>query len=217
MTSGGGLVDARLAAMCAAVETRLHSRLNSLAAAASTSLERRPPLSPEPRAAARCSAAPEGCGGTANTLAVDNLAAAWPCTMASGGSRRRRSARSLDGTETGGRRSAHHSRAPHSSRSARPGGHHRSGFSQALLERIERLEGAAAASAAGAAKLSAASAAAAAPPVATPFAFPSRQGDGSQSPPLSAERRHAMTVERSRHAMTVERSGATNNSPGLEC
>ena len=153
MTSGGGLVDARLAAMCAAVETRLHSRLNSLAAAASTSLERRPPLSPEPRAAARCSAAPEGCGGTANTLAVDNLAAAWPCTMASGGSRRRRSARSLDGTETGGRRSAHHSRAPHSSRSARPGGHHRSGFSQALLERIERLEGAAAASAAGAAKL----------------------------------------------------------------
>ena len=232
-SSSASGVDARVAAMCAAVEERLQSKLNALAAAvSSTSASGQwPPSSPEPRtAAARCSAAPEACGGSAaNTPAMDNLAAAWPCTMASAGSRRRRSARSLDGTEIGGRRShraspghrsAHHSHrgAPHSSRSVRHGAHHRSGFSQALLERIERLEGAAAASATGAPKLSAD--AAAPPPVSVPFAFPPRQGDGSQSPPLSAERRHAM-IERgelwSGGAPSKNNPTLGTSSPGLEC
>ena len=186
-------LGSQFAKMCSAVEARLLSKLETHTHGRTATAYLTQALA-HPQSSGSNAQAPATIEATGPAPPPDNLAAAWPFTVQASTGRRRRSARSLDGrsldgSESKGSRRCSH-RAPMSSRSAR-GGHH--SFSTAmLLERIERLEsmrgdGNGESSAFGTALQKRST-----------FAFPERRSDGSQSPPLSAERRHAKAVSEAR-------------------
>ena len=192
--------DARRArAMCAALEARLQRKLAAVADAIAASADAARVTDAQARACAVVAAASTP-APPAEITPADRLATAWPCTLQEGGGgRRRRSARSVDGSELIGGRHSHRCHSHRSSGSAK--GHHRPSSTRSarhhfsaretsaeLLARIERLEMNAAVARGGSLPATAASI--------TQWPAAPVRADGTQSPPLSAERRYAAAAAR---------------------